>query len=64
MKDYPQSLSEESLDKLAKIFPDTAADLRCWKHTLDLGDIYRNIQNYMVKKAKEEHDRRYKNEDQ
>ena len=44
--------------------PDTAADLRCWKHTLDLADIYRNIQNYMVKKAKEEHDRRYKNEDQ
>lgn len=52
MKDYPQSLSEESLDELAKIFPDTAADLRCWKHTLDLGDIYRNIQNYMVKKGK------------
>lgn len=64
MKDYPQSLSEESLDKLAKIFPDTAADLRCWKHTLDLADIYRNIQNYMVKKAKEEHDRRYRNKDQ
>lgn len=57
MKDYPQSLSEESLDKLAKIFPDTAVDLRCWKHALDLGDIYRNIQKYMYKKAKEEYDR-------
>jgi hypothetical protein len=52
MKVYPQTLSEESLDKLAKIFPDTAADLRCWKHALDLGDIY----NYIVKTTKEEYD--------
>lgn len=57
MKNYPQSLTEEQLDNLAKIFPDTAADLRCWKHALDLGDIYRNIQKYMYKKAKEEYDR-------
>lgn len=64
MKNYPQNLTEEQLDNLAKIFPDTAADSRCRKHTLDLGDIYRNIQNYMVKKTKEEYDRRYKSKDQ
>ena len=56
MKNYPQNLTEEQLNNLAKIFPDTAADLRCWKHALDIADIYRNIQNYMVKKAKEEYD--------
>jgi len=57
MKNYPQNLTEEQLDKLAKMFPDTAVDLRCWKHALDIGDIYRNIQNYMNEKAKEEYDR-------
>lgn len=57
MTDYLQNLTEEQLDNLAKIFPDTAADLRCWKHALDLGDIYRNIQKYMYKKAKEKYDR-------
>lgn len=53
MNNYPQTLTEEQLDKLAKIFPDTAADLRCWKHALDLGDIY----NFIIKTVNEEYDR-------
>lgn len=52
MTNYPQCLTEEQLDKLAKIFPDTAADLRCWKHALDLSDIY----NYIIETENEEHE--------
>lgn len=52
MKNYPQNLTEEQLDNLAKIFPDTAADLRCWKHALDLGDIY----NFIIKTVNKEYE--------
>lgn len=52
MNNYPQNLTEEQLDNLAKIFPDTAADLRCWKRVLILSDIY----NYIIETANEEHE--------
>ena len=46
MNDYPRCLTDEQLDRLAKIFPDTAADLRCWKRCIEIGEMFDKIKEF------------------
>lgn len=40
MNNYPDDLDDEALERLAKMFPDTANDLKLWKRCNEIGKMF------------------------
>lgn len=52
MNNYPDDLDDEALERLAKIFPDTANDLKLWKRCNEIGKMFALIKEKEKKKKK------------
>lgn len=40
MNNYPDDLDDETLERLAEMFPDTANDLKLWKRCNEIGKMF------------------------
>ena len=40
MNNYPDDLDDEAIERLAKMFPDTANDLKLWKRCNEIGKMF------------------------
>ena len=50
MNNYPDDLDDKALERLAKIFPDTANDLKLWKRCNEIGKMFAFITKKEQKK--------------
>lgn len=50
MNNYPDDLDDKALERLSKIFPDTANDLKLWKRCNEIGKMFALIKEKNKKK--------------